>query len=241
MWQNRDARSSVSYEELTSPELAKLEKTVEVKMRNSLDLASETKKELLNSRMRLDRKGFEDEIGILDKYLEILGKELELEQEEAEKYVQNTEIAPPVQDRALQDYLKNLFQEMTLDLGTKEDGVIAVSGFTTKEGKDADLLTLLDEMAVVELSKVDTLRLLERDRLDAVLREQELAHSDLTDTSKAIEIGKLLTANYIVTGSVIGMPSSVIIFSRIINVETGEVESAAQVIVPRDRDVESML
>ncbi len=49
------------------------------------------------------------------------------------------------------------------------------------------------------------------------------------DTSRAIEIGKFLTANYIVTGSLIEMSGSVVIFGRIINVETGEIESVAQV------------
>lgn len=54
-------------------------------------------------------------------------------------------------------------------------------------------------------------------------------------------MGQLLTANYIVTGSVIEMSSSVVIFSRIINVETAEVESVAQVIVPRDKDLDKLL
>ena len=74
-----------------------------------------------------------------------------------------------------------------------------------------------------------------------MLKEQELALTDLMDTSKAIDVGKLLTANYIVTGSVIEMANSVIIFGRIINVESGEVESVAQVIVPKDQEVEKLL
>jgi hypothetical protein len=37
------------------------------------------------------------------------------------------------------------------------------------------------------------------------------------------------------------MPGSVVIFGRIINVETSEVESAAQVIVPKDSEVRALL
>ena len=96
-------------------------------------------------------------------------------------------------------------------------------------------------MAVTEIAKIDTLKMVERSNLDAVLKEQELALTDLMDTTKAISVGKLLTADYIVTGSIIEMSSSVVIFGRIINVESGEVESVAQVIVPRDRDVEKLL
>ncbi len=103
-----------------------------------------------------------------------------------------------------------------LALSFKGQGVIAVSGFTIKTGKSTELLELLNEMAVVEITKVDTLKLVERDKLNAVLEEQEFALSDIVDTSKAIEIGKLLTAQYIVTGSVIEMSNSVVIFGRII-------------------------
>jgi curli biogenesis system outer membrane secretion channel CsgG len=81
----------------------------------------------------------------------------------------------------------------------------------------------------------------ERQKIEAVLKEQELALSDLMDTSQAIQIGVLLAANYIVTGTVIEMASTVVIFGRIVNVETGEVESVAQVIVPKDADVQKLL
>jgi hypothetical protein len=68
-----------------------------------------------------------------------------------------------------------------------------------------------------------------------------MALSDLVDTSKAIEIGKFLAADYIVTGSVIEMTDSVVIFGRIINIETSEIESVAQIIVPKDADVRKLL
>jgi hypothetical protein len=48
-----------------------------------------------------------------------------------------------------------------------------------------------------------------------VLAEQELALSDLMDTSKAIEVGRFLAADYIVTGSVIEMTDTVVIFGRL--------------------------
>ena len=83
------------------------------------------------------------------------------------------------------------------------------------------LVKLLDEMALSELAKLENFRLVERRSMEAVLLEQELALSDLMDASHAIRVGNLLAANYIVTGTVIEMASSVVIFGRIINVETG--------------------
>ncbi|MBA7713176.1 hypothetical protein ES703_122176 [subsurface metagenome] len=130
---------------------------------------------------------------------------------------------------------------MILDLKLKGSGVVAVSGFAMDNKTSSGLLTLLDEMALSEISKIENFRLVERQKIEAVLQEQELALSDLMDTSHAIQIGVLLAANYIVTGPVIEMASTVVIFGRIINVETGEVESVAKVLVPKDADVKKLL
>ncbi|MEE8591583.1 MAG: FlgO family outer membrane protein, partial [Spirochaetia bacterium] len=112
---------------------------------------------------------------------------------------------------------------------------------STKTGKAVGLLDLLNEMAMVEFGRIDTLTLVERNKLDELLAEQELALSDLMDTENAIEIGKFLAADYIVTGSVIEMASTVVVFGRVINVATAEVESVAQVILPKDADVIRLL
>jgi TolB-like protein len=189
----------------------------------------------------LDYIGFDDEIEILDNYLRIFSGELAKSGEETTRIVEQVEIAPPVQERSLQEHLENLCREMTLDLTEKGKGTIAISGFTRKDGRSSELITLLDEMAMLEITKLGRFKVIEREKMDMILQEQALALSDLMDTSKAIEVGKLLTANHILTGTVIEMPTSVVIFGRIINVETAEIESAAQVIVQKNREVKALL
>ena len=237
----RKEGTTVSYEELSSREIRKLEEAVSTKMQRAMNITVDTKKEVMNTRLRLDNEGFDDEIEILENYFDILGHELEWEEPKVSTLKQDVEIVPAVQKRSLQDHLSNLFREMTLDLKVKDKGVVAISGFTTKTGKSSGLIDLLNEMAVVEIGRIDTLTLIEREKLDALLAEQELALSDLMDTEQAIEVGKFLTANYIVTGSVIEMAATVVIFGRVINVETGEIESVAQVIVPMDKDMKKLL
>jgi len=51
----------------------------------------------------------------------------------------------------------------------------------------------------------------------------------------------LLLADCLVTGTVIPMYESVVIFGCILNVQTAAIESAAQVIVPHGAEVESLL
>ena len=236
-----DASDAMSYEELSSPEIKSLEEAAAAKMQRALDVTVAIKKEVINTRLRLDNEGFDDEIEILERYVDILGRELQWEHTKVTRLQRDVEIAPAVRERSVQDHLANLFREMTLDLKVKDEGAVAISGFTSKSGESSDLLDLLNEMAVVEIGRIDTLTLVERKKLDALLAEQELALSDLMDTEQAIEVGRFLAANYIVTGSVIEMAASVVIFGRVINVETGEVESVAQVIVPLDRDIKKLL
>ena len=71
--------------------------------------------------------------------------------------------------------------------------------------------------------------------------EEELSPSDLLDTNRAIAAGTALSANYIITGTVIEMSETIIIFCRTINVETAEIESACQVIVPRTEEINALL
>ena len=206
----------------------------EEELQRALDLTLAARNEVDNARVRLDNTGFDDELLILEQYIKTLGGNLQLSQETIERVRDDYEITSSVKERSLEDHLRNLFKEMTLDLGKGKSGVVAVSGFTGKDGEQTALLEILDEMAIAEIAKLGTLTVVERNNLDKILEEQELALSDLMDTSTAIEIGKFLTADFIVTGSVIEMPNSMVIFGRIINVETAEIESAAQVIVPKE-------
>ncbi len=224
-----------------NPEIQELEKRVTSSMKEAMSITNATKKELINARLRLDNEGFDDEIDILNSYIRILGKELKLEQSETTRIVEDREIAPPVKERSLPDHLGNLFREITLNLQIEGERVLAISGFTSKKTETSQLISLLNEMALVELAKIDTLKLVEREKLLDVLREQELALSDLMDTSKAITVGKFLSAGLILTGTIIEMSGSVIIFGRVIDVETAEIQSAAQVIVDKNADVSSLL
>jgi hypothetical protein len=238
IWRGGD---QAAYDEITSPEIQRLEIAVAAKMQRAMDITVAMKKEVMNVRLRLDNEGFDDEIEILEKYIEIIGEELEWEQPQVAAVLRDQEIRPVVAERSLDEHLGHLFTEMTYDLKLMDRGVVAISGFTTKEGTSSGLLELLNEKAVAEIGKIDTLTLVEREKLDMLLEEQELALTDLTDTTTAIEVGRVLTANYLVTGSVIEMATSVVIFGRIINVESGEIESVAQVIVPKDADVRKLL
>jgi len=75
--------------------------------------------------------------------------------------------------------------------------------------------------------------MLEIQLVSSILQLQGLSPSNLTDKLNAIEVGRLLHADYIMTGTVIETENTFIIFSRLLNVKSGEVASSAQVIVSK--------
>ena len=88
-------------------------------------------------------------------------------------------------------------------------------------------------MAVNEISRVAAVILVEQEKLSSILHLQGLSPSNLTDKLNAIEVGRLLHADYIMTGTVIETENTFIIFSRLLNVKSGEVASSAQVIISK--------
>jgi len=232
---------SITYEELTSPEVVALEGRFNQRVRTALDMTVETRKVLLNAKVRLDEDAFDDEIQILNNYIKTLGGELELGDEQIDQTMVQTELYPAYGAQSLDQQLQLLFREVVLELQQVSSGKLAVSGFSYNNGQDSALITLLNEKAVSDLAGLEQLRILERSKLEAVLTEQELALSDLVDTENAIQIGRIMAADLLLTGTVIEMTQSVIIFSRIIDVVSGEIESAAQVIIPKSADLERLL
>ncbi|MBT8404277.1 MAG: CsgG/HfaB family protein, partial [Gemmatimonadetes bacterium] len=73
-----------------------------------------------------------------------------------------------------------------------------------------------------ELGQNAALRLVERDDLQALLREQELATEGRVDASTAADIGRLVGARYMVMGSFVDIFEQVRMDARVVDVETGE-------------------
>jgi hypothetical protein len=196
---------------------------------------------LLNVSERLGENSFEDELLVLEKYITKLGIESGLDETETAMIMEDRDLAPVIDDRNINDRLSNLFEEMMLDLQAREASNVALLGFSFPDDRHSAILDFLNEAAVSYLSGLPRHRFLERERVDEILAEREISLSDLMDTENAIEVGESISANYILTGTVIEMSESVVIFCRVINVETAVIESVGQVIVPRNEEVNAML
>jgi TolB-like protein len=213
------------------------------RLETALKMTRDCRLELENAKLRLDdAKAFASELEILVNYDGILSRELtDSGGNPAGNYVGLGDPAPVVRPSGqaanlelLQNRLSALYKEIGLSFPAGQRSVAALAPFSIR-GTEAEtpLLAFINESALVSLSGNPGLSLVERSRLDAVRAEQNLLRQGLLDTDDAIEVGKLLGAQYMITGQVIPMSTQAIIFGRVIHVETGEIINAAQVFVER--------
>lgn len=93
----------------------------------------------------------------------------------------------------------------------------------------------LASLLITDLTANDGLRVLERERLEAVLAELKLGETRFADKSTFAKIGKLLGAEYLISGSLMGGKGQFKITSRITRVvDSTEVGSAKVVLDPND-------
>jgi len=103
--------------------------------------------------------------------------------------------------------------------------LIAVIDFEPKGLSRQDALRV-SEWLRTELINTNQFRVIERSAMNAILKEQAFAMTGCTDTSCAVQVGKLLSARKMLVGSVEYWNNKVIINGRIIDVEKGVAEFA---------------
>jgi TolB-like protein len=93
-------------------------------------------------------------------------------------------------------------------------------------GDDPNIGRGVTEIVRTELIKTGNYEVVERALLNKIIEEQRFQLSDLVDPSKAVELGKLLGADLILTGSVVKIGTSYTINARFIDVKTGMAKRA---------------
>ena len=81
----------------------------------------------------------------------------------------------------------------------------------------------LADMLISDLSSIDIIRIVEREKLESILSEIELASTEYFDPKTAQQLGKGLGADLILTGAFLSIEPMMRIDARIIDVGTGEI------------------
>jgi TolB-like protein len=104
--------------------------------------------------------------------------------------------------------------------------VMDFNGFMLGDGGNSvNLGKAVSAMLVTEFSGREGIAVVERQALNDLLQEQRLALSGRVDESSAVEIGKLLGAQYMFYGQVASIANNLRIDIRAVDVETSEIVS----------------
>jgi TolB-like protein len=129
---------------------------------------------------------------------------------------------------------------LLLALGATDSNVrpvVSVLYFDNNTNKsDYDVLRKgFADMMVTDLVAWDGVTVVERDRLEAVLNELKLQQSKAFDKATAVKVGKLIGAQYLVTGSLLLQGDKLRIDARMISAEGGKDVTAASVTGDKDK------
>lgn len=121
------------------------------------------------------------------------------------------------------------------ETGQKAGPVLAVASFTPR-GDSARTRPgagrTIQDVVHSRLASARGIRVVARDNVDQVFREQRLRSSGFTEPGEAIDVGSILGANYIVTGSYELSHSHVYVNATVYDVKTGTSVGAANLMGP---------
>jgi TolB-like protein len=98
-------------------------------------------------------------------------------------------------------------------------------------------------MMISDLSAVPEIQLVERDRMQDLVKEIDNQHTKYFDSTTAVTVGRMLGAEYVVVGAFATVKPNMRIDTRVVRVETGEIVKTAQVTGDQDKffDLEQAL
>lgn len=112
---------------------------------------------------------------------------------------------------------------------------LAILNFEAK-GMSQEIADICLNSLSNSLANIDYITLIERNRIETVLKEQKLQASALTDETTNVQIGKLLGADLMLLCSIGKLGTSTIVTARILNVESGKVIRGREVMCEECRD-----
>ena len=101
-----------------------------------------------------------------------------------------------------------------------------------------ELVTILQDLMIVRLSRTTKLAVLDRDKLNLLLKERQLNWSGFSNAKTATANAKLLGANFVVMGSFTMNGDQLRVSARAVNVDTATIITAHEVTAPVGKLIE---
>lgn len=143
--------------------------------------------------------------------------------------------------KVLPDAINDLAGQIAKSVSKQQKTRIAVVPFRELGGEPTVFGTFAAEELVTDLVNIGGLDLVERSTLDKVMGELKLNESGAIDPASAKQVGKLVGADAIVTGTITDLQSYVGVNCRLIDTQTGHIFGAAEARIVKDDDVKKIL
>ncbi len=115
-----------------------------------------------------------------------------------------------------------VLREVPEALQLEERLSLTVAPFEQK-GLASEISLAFQDTLIDALVDQDRFRVVERDKLDVILQEQNLSQTALVDQATALRLGRLIAAGGVIAGSIIETASGVEIVGRLVDTETSEI------------------
>ena len=151
--------------------------------------------------------------------------------------------APPIKPGVgggtseIESKCQDLCEQITKGYKGKEAGgkaTIAVVEFSDLSGGVTDFGRLLSEELITKLFATGKYKVIERLHLNKAIAEHKLQWQGIVDPKSAKELGRILGADAIVSGTIATVGNSLRVNARLFSTETGELLSVAAVTVVKD-------
>lgn len=148
---------------------------------------------------------------------------------------------PSSEPKSLEVQLANLTDQIVVSLSQKQKSKIAVVEFSDINGETTQFGRYVAEELITRLYRTGKFNVIERQLLNKVMAEHRLNLSGVVDPESAREIGNILGADAIATGSITDLGENVKINARLISTETGQLISVAAVKITKNRTVQNLM
>lgn len=128
--------------------------------------------------------------------------------------------------------VRDITQKMAIKLSTINSPRIAVANFVDLQNNETELGRYVAEAFSVEFVN-SPLQVVDRSRLDDLVKELKFDHQNLTNPKDALKLGKLAGIQYLITGTTTMLDNSIDITIKAYDIEKGIVVAAQRGNLPR--------
>ena len=141
----------------------------------------------------------------------------------------------------LAQQIDELNRQIAMKVTAKNKTTVAVVEFADLEGNVTNFGRFMAEELITRLHETEKFKVIERQLLNQVIKEQKLTLSGIVDPASAKQLGRVLGVDAIVSGSITDLGKTLRVNARLISTETGEIFAVAAKEFVKDQTVTDLM